>query len=259
MPVDRDSCPADGWPGGTGLPSLLVGDSSWIGAHPSRDAACGRPPIWPSMNETSSHVPVEFLYNPQSHPAAGGGLLCVCLDRARCDSGPRPGGLHADPAEARSGKPRDRGVVADCALGAYRCPRGRGLSSLAMDFLACPDRFPLWRVAPSSLRIAARRNDAGQRPYLVRGAAGCDRSRPVSDRHCHGRGLSESRCLGRVLILWRRQVAWSSAHRATIVARRCGARQLHVVDLDARHLERRDDEALPGVRLARLEWLDGIL
>src|SRR2546422_5736924 len=50
-----------------------------------------------------------------------------------------------------------------------------------MDFLACPDRFPLWRVAPPSLRIAARRDDAGQRPYLVRGAAGCDRSRPVSD------------------------------------------------------------------------------
>src|SRR5216683_7650192 len=83
-----------------------------------------------------------------------------------------------------------------------------------MDFLACPDRFPLWRFAPSSLRIAARRDDAGQRPHLVRGAAGCDRSRPVSDRHCHGRGLSESRRLGRVLILWRRQVAWSSAHRA---------------------------------------------
>src|SRR5437899_2559738 len=83
-----------------------------------------------------------------------------------------------------------------------------------MDFLASPDCFPLWRVAPSSLRIAARRDDAGPRPYLVRGAAWCDRSRPVSDRHCHGRGLSESRRLGRVLILWRRQVAWSSAHRA---------------------------------------------
>src|SRR5713226_7380399 len=68
-----------------------------------------------------------------------------------------------------------------------------------MDFLASPDCFPVWRVAPSSLRIAARRDDAGQRPYLVRGTAGCDRSRPVSDRHCHGRGVSESRRLGRVL------------------------------------------------------------
>src|SRR5438128_8436424 len=107
MPVDRDSCLADGCPGGTGLPSLLVGDSSWIGAHPSRDAACGGPPIWPSMNETRSNVPVKFLYNPQSHPAIGGRLLCACLDRARCDSGPRPGGIHADPAEGRREKPRD--------------------------------------------------------------------------------------------------------------------------------------------------------
>src|SRR5712671_918266 len=85
-----------------------------------------------------------------------------------------------------------------------------------MDFLASPDCFPLWGVAPSSLCIAARRDDAGQRPYLVRGAARCGRSRPVSDRHCHGRGLSESRRLGRVLILRRRQVAWSSAHRAPL-------------------------------------------
>src|SRR2546422_470802 len=83
-----------------------------------------------------------------------------------------------------------------------------------MDFLACPGCFHLWRVAPSSLRIAARRDDARQRPYLVRGAAGCDRSRPISDRHCHGRGLSERRRLGRVLILRMRQVAWSRAHRA---------------------------------------------
>ena len=107
MPVDRDSCLTDGCPGGTGLPSLLVGDSSWIGAHPSRDAARGGPPIWPSMNETRPRVLVKFPYRPQSHPAAGGRLLCACLDRARCDSGPRPGGIRTDPAEGRWEKPRD--------------------------------------------------------------------------------------------------------------------------------------------------------
>ncbi len=36
-------------------------DEPELGAHPPRDAACGGPPIWPSMNETRSHVLVMVL------------------------------------------------------------------------------------------------------------------------------------------------------------------------------------------------------
>src|SRR5262249_62352440 len=46
---------------------------------------------------------------------------------------------------------------------------------------------------------AARRGDSDHRPHLVRSAAGSDRSRPVSDRYRDACGLSEGRCLGRLL------------------------------------------------------------
>ncbi len=155
----------------------------------------------------------KVLNDPQSHPVAGGRLLCAHLDRAHRGSGAFPRGLHTDPPRGPLRQPRDRGGVCDYALGAYRFPRGRGRPSLAMDFLAGPDRFLLRRVACSSLGTPARRDDSGQRPYLVRGAARCNRSRPVHGRDRDGGGLSESWRLGRFLIRWIREVDRSSVRR----------------------------------------------
>ena len=142
---------------------------------------------------------LSFGHNSQSHPAAGGRLLRVCLDRARCDSGLRPGRLRPSPQLGVWGHPRDRGVASTRSVSVHRIAGGWGCPSLAMDLLADPSRLFLRRVAPSSLRAAARRNDPRQRTHLVRGDAGCDRSRPISDRAGDVRWLPKVRRLGRVL------------------------------------------------------------
>ena len=113
-----------------------------------------------------------------------------------------------------------------------------------MDLLAGPDRVLLRLGAPSGLCTSVSRGAAGERPHLVRGAPGSDRTCPVSDRHCHGRRLSESLRLGRVLIPWTRQVT-GQAHIAPLSCLG-GTRKSHPSPGHRRGTDSRHQAALDG-------------